>query len=692
MTQGASLAASSPFVSALQLDAWGAVEAADADLTAQQRMVVIGTPIQVVFCKYENGKGGAWVTPPAARYGAAYHEVNGVTSYLGLVVSDGKIGAIQPSDVYQGTTAVPGLTNGLTIFRYGSMPDSGDGFNWTSTQTVSQGKSDILSGPISTSYTVVKNSVTSFAAAGVMIRVGIVNYQFYYRLLVNGALVDGGFLYSVSNLNIAKRTFSSPANVVLEIIPRDNPLPSGAVIYGQVDTTALVSGTVTDETSGFPINPGSGGTFEGLSCLAVRGGYPKEGGVNIPGQNQSESFSAGMTTTYQITKSQVTQFGVIGVGVKSTNVNQVFAWRLYVNGALAANNGASWPNNLTKSWSYLNPVDIRLEFISYNGGEGKPYPAGTIISGDLSYTGLGTKEGATSPEIYDRQVRCFVRNGIEVESVQSRATGSSNNFADLALYLLTKCGRVAEDSIDVALMQKAAAFTSANALQFNGVIASLSNVREYLQSIAPFFLLRFTTVNGRYGFAPLLPCDSAGAIATTPAIVAKAYGPNQVLSGSYGRTYATAAERQPVIVLVSWRNQETESYSVVNTTEVRYKDESAASIYQTYDASGFCTSFDHAALFGKYVQAMRRHSTHSIRFAVSTTEAIGLKALDVISVAAGGASSLDAVAESTRLYRVEGLADNPNGTTTISASYYPVDSGGNSLILNDVLSTSCEVT
>jgi hypothetical protein len=694
MPSASSVSASSPFVSALQQDAWGAVEAGDADLTSSQRVITIGTPIQVVFCKHVAGAGGAWVTPPAARIGAKYDEVAGVTSTVGLVVSDGRIGDIATGDVYKGATVVTGLTNGASLFRYGGMPDIADGYDWQSSQTVSKGQSDILSFPISTGYTVNKSGVLSFNAQNIRVEIGHVTYMVSHRLYINGVLDTGNTSVAANRINISK-TFAAPTDVRLEIISYNygegKPYPAGATLFGQIDTTFLSTSTVTDETSGFPLYPGSGGTFEGLSCLAVKGGYPKEGGVSVPSTVTGEAFSGGFITSYSVAKTKVTQFSITVTNVKSSNVNQVFGWAFYANNVLVESNGGSWPNTITKSYSYQNPVDARFELTSYNGGAGKPYPAGTVVTGTVSYTGLGAPQGAKSPDTYSDQVRCFVRNGIQVYNVLTGATASSDNFADLAYYLLTQCGKASPASIDIESFRKAAAFTAANGLTFNGVIASLSNVREYLQAVAPFFLLRFTTIDGKYALAPALPIDANGAFVVDAVTPVASFDKTVILEGSYSRTYVAAAERRERIVLVPWRNQSTADYSVVNTAEIRYKDEPNATVYESFDASGFCTSFSHAALVGRYFQVKRRRSVHSIVFSVSADKAVGLKSRDVITVSLDSETTLGSVAPAALPYQVESISDAPNGVTTIEASYFPLDGDGKSLFLLDMLGEACEV-
>ena len=57
-------------------------------------------------------------------------------------------------------------------------------------------------------------------------------------------------------------------------------------------------------------------------------------------------------------------------------------------------------------------------------------------------------------------------------------------------------------------------FLKTNRLYFNGAITEPANLRDYVTEIAPFFMLDFAIIGGKFSFTPAIPVTSSGAIST----------------------------------------------------------------------------------------------------------------------------------------------------------------------------------
>lgn len=89
------------------------------DVKEKQRALELGAPVHMVFCERVSGEGGVFISPPAAE--ARYESgANGaVVVRYRVVLSEGNIGVIQDSDLYQGDQRI-----GTSTHAFGSRPES----------------------------------------------------------------------------------------------------------------------------------------------------------------------------------------------------------------------------------------------------------------------------------------------------------------------------------------------------------------------------------------------------------------------------------------------------------------------------------------------------------------------------------------------------------------------------------------
>ena len=682
------LGASSPFVTGELLDAWGSVVATEADVTSTQRTIEIGAHIPVVFGKARDGNGGVWVTPAAARFGGQVHPTNGTTVSIGMVVSDGQIGSITSDNVYKGSAKISELLDWKTEFAYGSMPSNG--FDYTLSATTVQTKQEFVNGQMTTTYSISRSGATSVKVINLHIMLGHVTQTFAWKVLVNGA-VHSSQLPSLAVTRMdCDLSWATPSDFTLELTSYNyaagRPYDSAAFVMAEVVHTYLQTGAPTEGSTELPINAGSGGTFADLSCLAVRARAAKTGGIEADA-DAAQSLNRAISTSASFTFNGTKFVSISNMGVNVANVKYQFKYNLYVNGALAQTSGsASWSSSYPAiERSFASRANVVLEIISFNGGEGKPYPAGAVFTGTVGYTTPDGTRGGATPLGYEDQVRCYVANGVHVPSVVTGAVESSDNFADLALYLLRRSGRVPDRLIDLDSFKLAAQFTAANGLAFNGVLSAPVNLREYFQRVAPYFLLTFTQVDGRFSLLPAVSVEPTGLINSGALIPAFCLDGSKITEGSLRWNYVSAAERQTVICLVTWRNQTTGSYAVTNVVEVKYAGTPATAPTERHDISEFCTSFAHAAMVGKYVLATKKHVTHTVEFAAMQTAMPGVKANDIIKLDVSATPTFGSVAQSPRLYRVASVSEAETGTVVVRASLLPQTTDGRDQVVANVL-------
>jgi hypothetical protein len=285
--------------------------------------------------------------------------------------------------------------------------------------------------------------------------------------------------------------------------------------------------------------------------------------------------------------------------------------------------------------------------------------------------------------IYKQQVRCFVRNGIQVDRVLG-GNGSSSSFPDLAYYLLRSVSKVATQLIDLPSFQGAQTFNSKYELYFNGVLANSVNLRDYLARVAPLFLLRFIQINGKFAFKPVLPINTDSTINTGTVTPTATFDDTNIVIGSFQKDYIDINQRKPFCALMTWRAQSESVYGTPKTNEVRYAGTAIDGPFEQYDLEEFCTTESHATLIGKYILASRKLTTHVISF--QTTALVGdLAPTDVIQVTWDYAASVAAGQSTTTLYQVDSVSEGADGVFRIEATHFPTTSSGASQVAIDML-------
>ena len=318
-----------------------------------------------------------------------------------------------------------------------------------------------------------------------------------------------------------------------------------------------------------------------------------------------------------------------------------------------------------------------------------PYYCGTVGL----YSGMSTLSfTVTVPngvDQWNRQVHCFIRNGMEVPRLIEGTVGSSNNFADLYQWALVNCSRLPAAMIDTASLTAAATFLSANSLTCDINITESENLEDFAAQLAPYFLLAQTRNGGKRGLRPVLPVNANGTIKTTAIAWEYLFNEDYILPGSFELSYIPLADRKPFVAQAIWRQQLTDDFGIIRTSEVRYQSEAADGPYEQHDLSRFCTRENHAVKVAAYIRSRRRWVTHTARW-VSRAQAFNtlLAPGDICRVRLERNVAGMTPGVHDFLYQVDRITQTAEGDVQIEATHLPIDEQGRSLVALDVAGTT----
>lgn len=324
-----------------------------------------------------------------------------------------------------------------------------------------------------------------------------------------------------------------------------------------------------------------------------------------------------------------------------------------------------------------------------------------------------------SPPTELKQLHAFIEEGLVVQRWRytnnsisnpgaiNSVDGASNNFADLVYYWFAESGAYPTAAVGTYMsinsVGRCSLFYAHYNITCNIYLTAGTSFLAWLQNVAPMFLCSFFVLVGTYFLKPVLPLNDNGSIATgalTPREIFSDSDPNadsvenNIITGTYRKTYVTNTQRIPFQVVVTWRGQDKFNLETAQTTKVRYSDYSEDAPEEAYDMTAFCTNADHATIVAKYILATRRYSLHTITFQsarnVQTTSQ--LQPFDLISVSLTRVNSEGDSRAEVEYYLVDDIDYDQAGLVTIRASQFPLNGGSASIISNSILSGSFVVT
>jgi len=323
---------------------------------------------------------------------------------------------------------------------------------------------------------------------------------------------------------------------------------------------------------------------------------------------------------------------------------------------------------------------------------GKVKPEASNYCGSVgAYRGMSTMsfqvEVPDGLDVWNRQVHCFIRQGIQVYRwADSQEDVSSDSFADLAYWLMINSARIPEGLINTDSIRDASKFLNVNKITTNCWITSPINYDELLITWGRYHLLRPVTNKGKAGFKALLPLNNDFSIKTSSVSVEFTFDDSLIISDSIEIQYVDWASRQPFVCQVVWRQQNEADTGAIRTAEVRYANTAANGPYESHNLSEFCTREDHAVKVGAYILSKRVRSNHSINFTARPgAHSSIVEQGSIIRVRFRRESEDSSLIMHDRIYEVERVRRALSGEVEYEATHLPVDDQLRSLIALDVM-------
>jgi hypothetical protein len=302
-----------------------------------------------------------------------------------------------------------------------------------------------------------------------------------------------------------------------------------------------------------------------------------------------------------------------------------------------------------------------------------------------AYPGITTVSfQSTIPDGFDfwkKQVHFFLRGGFQLTRLLDNQYGPSDNFCDLARWMLLNTGRLPASLIDTARLTATAQFLENNGITCNAWITQSSNYLDYLARWAPLFLVCESNVAGKRGLRPILPVTEANQIDTGTIAPVFTFTEDHITPGSLEIEYTSLVERRPFVVQAIWRQQLEDDFSILRTAEVRISGTAEDGPYESHDLSQFCTREDHAVKVSAHILARRVYSSHSARFtARPQANNTAVTQGDIIRVLLARQTNAAGTTYHDYFYQVQRITKTIAGDLTYECQHFPVDDEGRSLI------------
>jgi hypothetical protein len=373
----------------------------------------------------------------------------------------------------------------------------------------------------------------------------------------------------------------------------------------------------------------------------------------------------------------------------------------------------------------------------------------TLITYDgLAMTGLKLRS-SNSLQTLD-QLRCYIREGVQVDLLTDGGKGASNLFTDLVWYLATNkdigVGNIiSPELLDRDQLADTGRYLRANRLFFDDVIADSINLRSWISEKAASLLCYAVIKNGKLSVAPALPVGSDYKITTAAPKISAMFTDGNIIEDSFQLEWLELEERKMFQAAVIFSRRPLNQLTRQETVVVRYNESGSADLPIEEFNLPHVSNVDHAILAAKYFLALRKHVTHSITFKTlpyglalapgdyiavavemspynpsnngviqpdgtvvsvlpladgtytvnawerSSTEVVRTSLTITGGIATNLRNSVFSVVSSNvtkQVYQVDALDIDQDGIVTVKATNFPVDTNNHSLIAADVLSSS----
>ena len=220
------------------------------------------------------------------------------------------------------------------------------------------------------------------------------------------------------------------------------------------------------------------------------------------------------------------------------------------------------------------------------------------------------------------QLRCYLKNGLEVERLLDSDVGASNLLTDLMWYLTTNkdtgVGSIVHSGlIDRDALIVTAKYLRANQLFWDDVIAEPINLRSWLAAQAPSVLCFTSMKNGRMSLEPALPYRSSDGVidASQPVTISGMFTEGNIIEDSLEINWLELEERKLFQSSILYTRSRVNQFPEQRTLVCRYTDvpNSSELPVEEFDFSHI-HSTEHAKKVARYFLALRRYQTHTITF------------------------------------------------------------------------------
>tara|TARA_R110000772_G_scaffold100605_1_gene200988 strand:- start:40 stop:3798 length:3759 start_codon:yes stop_codon:yes gene_type:complete len=217
------------------------------------------------------------------------------------------------------------------------------------------------------------------------------------------------------------------------------------------------------------------------------------------------------------------------------------------------------------------------------------------------------------------QLRCYMKEGVQVELLSDGGVGPSNLFTDLVWYLATNkdigLGSViSPELLDRTQLAATGHYLRANRLLFDDVIADSLNFRSFISEKAPSLLCYAAIRNGKLSIDPALPVGSDLKVGAVKPPIAAMFTDGNIIQGSFNLDWLELEERKMFQAAVIFTRSPVNQLSRQETVVVQYNEAGAADLPIEEFNLPHVSSAHHAAMAAKYFLALRKYITHTITF------------------------------------------------------------------------------
>jgi hypothetical protein len=661
-----------------QVDQSDAMTAA-ADLNQGQTSLEVGQSIPVVFGKRSGGAGGVWISAAASECRFENDSVNRVTASYLIVPCTGQLPTIAVGDIYQGDTP---LVSGEFLQAFNGRAGTWlpgnfiqQKFNVTSSYQEIKlegkriGNEEFLD--ISEfGVTELAQEIADAVATGTIKSNG--NYLTQFNVTVSKAISWnkpgmiraqlGPDYYAVSFVNTGN---SGGMSVMAPSLP--------SLSFYESRTWAIAYSANVPYTYA----PRIGGTGHPWSVLLD---VSNQWIYDRADQGRHLNFNG-----YFVSRPASTEpYGDIEIEITEA-----------IRGGFLMAETVSFP---CSDGTYTAGLFGGLASVTYTltvteeNSEPYPKPEATLYCGTGgSYAGVTTisvtKQYPAENEGWRRQVHFFARECPPIYRVIEGTNGSSNLFPDLARYALLATNKIEPTLLDDASFITAARFNLANNITCDGRATVPANVPEWLDRMAPLFLLTPTNHWGKIGLRPSVPITTSYAFDTSPITPVAIFDESNIEPGSFTAQGVTAEDRNwRVGILPLWREQPENGLGLVRGTgPVRFSDVPDSAPVETVDASEWVTRELHGVRLAALELARRRHIEHTATIATKPTTAIAaIRPGDIVQINLARIPTVGNPGEWSYFYTVLNIGGPPMGPWQMQLEHHPVDMMGRSLLAREL--------